>query len=194
MAARPAAGSASRLVVLDRDGVINHESDAFIKSPAEWRPLDGSLEAIAHFCRHGYTVAVASNQSGLGRGLFDRAALAAIHRKMRRAVAKAGGRIDRIVFCPHHPDDGCGCRKPAPGLLERLARHYRRELDGVPVIGDSARDLEAAAAIGARPILVLTGRGRATQQALTGRGQTIETYPDLRAAAAALVTESEGGT
>lgn len=184
---------AKRLVILDRDGVINHESDAFIKSPAEWRPIEGSLEAIALLSRHGYTVAVASNQSGVGRGLFDRAALAAIHRKMRRAVEKAGGRIDRIVFCPHHPDDGCDCRKPAPGLLQRLARHYRMTLSGVAVIGDSERDLDAAVAAGARPILVLTGKGRATQRALARRGRTVTTYPDLRAAANALVAPPDGG-
>jgi len=178
---------APKLVVLDRDGVLNYDSDGFIKSPAEWRPIDGSLDAIALLNRHGFTVAVASNQSGLARQLFDRRALDAIHRKMRRAVQKTGGRIDRIVCCPHHPDDGCDCRKPAPGLLRRLARHYRMSLEGVPAVGDAERDLAAAAAVGARPILVLTGKGRATRDALARRGEHVETYADLRAAAAALV-------
>lgn len=178
-----------KLVVLDRDGVINHDSDAFIKSPAEWRPIDGSLDAIALLNRHGFTVAIASNQSGLGRRLFDRKALDAIHRKMRRAVRRAGGRIDRIVCCPHHPDARCDCRKPAPGLLRRLARHYQVSLDRVPVIGDAERDLLAATAAGARPILVLTGKGRATRDAIAHRGQAVESYDDLRAAAEALVAE-----
>ena len=130
--------------LLDRDGVINRDSQDFIKSPSEWVPIDGSLEAIARLTQNGFTVAVASNQSGIGRGLYDRATLAAIHRKMRRAAAAAGGAIDRIVFCPHRPEDGCECRKPAPGLLRRLGEHYGMALRGVPVIGDSLRDLEAA--------------------------------------------------
>ena len=179
---------APNLVILDRDGVINHDSEAFIKSPAEWQPIDGSLEAIALLNRHSFTVAVASYQSGIGRGLFDRKALDAIHRKMRRAVAAAGGRIDRIVCCPHHPDAHCDCRKPAPGLLRRLGKHYRIRLDGVPVVGDAERDLRAAAAVGARPILVLTGKGRATRDALSRQGEVVETYGDLHAVAQALVT------
>lgn len=177
---------ALRLVILDRDGVINHDSDAFIKSPAEWRPIEGSLEAIRLLSEHGFTIAVASNQSGIGRKLFERSALYAIHRKMRRAVQRAGGRIDRIVYCPHLPGDGCDCRKPAAGLLHALARHYGVALCGVPVIGDAGRDLQAARAVGARPILVLTGKGQATRAALAKRGTLPETYPDLRAAATAL--------
>lgn len=181
------------LIVLDRDGVINHDSDAFITSPAEWRAIDGSLDAIALLNRHGFTVAVASNQSGLGRRLFDRKALDAIHRKMRRAVQRAGGRIDRIVCCPHHPDAHCDCRKPAPGLLHRLAKHYGTSLERVPVIGDAERDLAAAAAVGARPILVLTGKGRTTRDALVRRREPVETYRDLYAAAHALVAERAAG-
>ncbi|HEX2138347.1 MAG TPA: D-glycero-beta-D-manno-heptose 1,7-bisphosphate 7-phosphatase [Woeseiaceae bacterium] len=154
------------LVVLDRDGVINADSEAFIKAPAEWKPIEGSLEAIALLSRNGFTVAVASNQSGIGRGLFDRPALDAIHRKMRRAVRNAGGAIDRIVSCPHRPEDACDCRKPAPGLLRRLERYYGRPMRGVPVIGDSVRDLEAARAVEARPMLVLTGNGCRTRKAL----------------------------
>jgi D-glycero-D-manno-heptose 1,7-bisphosphate phosphatase len=172
--------------------VINHDSDAFIKSPAEWRPIDGSLDAIALLNRHSFTVAVASNQSGIGRGLFDRRALLAIHRKMRRAAAAAGGRIDRIVYCPHRPDAHCDCRKPAPGLLRRLARLYHTSLDGVPVVGDAERDLRAAAAVGARPILVLTGKGHATREAMARRGDAVETYLDLNAVARTLVAERAG--
>ena len=175
------------LVILDRDGVINRESSDFVKSAAEWIPLEGSIGAIAALSRAGYTVAVASNQSGLARGYFNRSALRAMHRKLRRLVAAEGGRIDRIVVCPHGPDDGCDCRKPAPGLLKRLARHYRSDLAGVPVIGDSPRDLQAAARAGARPILVRTGNGRTTEQALDGDLAGVEVFDDLAAAAAALL-------
>jgi D-glycero-D-manno-heptose 1,7-bisphosphate phosphatase len=181
----------ARLVVLDRDGVINHDSDAFIKSPAEWRPIDGSLQAIALLTRSGFTVAVASNQSGIGRGLYDRAALEAIHRKMRRAVAKAGGAIDRIVSCPHRPEDGCECRKPAPGLLRRLEKHYGVSMRGVPVIGDSVRDLEAARAVEGRPLLVLTGNGQRTRETLLARGWRVEIFENLLDAARAVVAEHE---
>lgn len=180
-----------RLVVLDRDGVINHDSDAFIKSPAEWVPIDGSLEAIALLTRNGFTVAVASNQSGIGRGLYDRAALAAIHRKMRRAVSKAGGAIDRVVSCPHRPEDACDCRKPAPGLLRRLGKHYGVAMRGVPVIGDSLRDLEAARAVEARPMLVLTGNGQRTRKALLARPWKVETFDSLLDVARALAAEHE---
>jgi D-glycero-D-manno-heptose 1,7-bisphosphate phosphatase len=181
---------ALRLVILDRDGVINHDSDDFIRTPAEWVPIDGSLEAIARLNAAGYTVAVATNQSGIGRGLYDRGALAAIHRKMRRAVARAGGAIDRIVYCPHAPDEGCDCRKPEPGLLRALGAHYRVPLEGVPAIGDTERDIDAALAVGARAMLVLTGNGRTTRDALDRRGLGIETYPDLRAAAERLAAEA----
>lgn len=176
----------ARLVVLDRDGVINEESEAFIKSADEWHPLPGSLEAIAHLGAGGYTVVVASNQSGIGRGLFDIDALNEIHRRMRDAVAAHGGRIHGIFYCPHHPDDGCLCRKPLPGLLHDIAREYACELGGVPVIGDSARDLEAARAAGARPILVRTGNGARTEAEFGG----VEVYDNLAAAAAALLSES----
>jgi D-glycero-D-manno-heptose 1,7-bisphosphate phosphatase len=180
-----------RLVILDRDGVINHDSPDFIKTPDEWRPIDGSLDAIRLLTENGYTVAVASNQSGVGRGLIDLATLDAIHRKMCRLAEEHGGNIDRIVFCPHLPADDCSCRKPRTGLLVRLAEHYGVTLAGVPVIGDAVRDLQAAAAAGARPILVLTGKGAATRQALGGALAGAETYDDLAAAAAALVAEKD---
>lgn len=177
------------LVILDRDGVINRDSAEFVKSSAELTPLPGSVDAIVRLSNAGFTVAVASNQSGIARGLFDRAALRAMHLKLRRLVKKRGGRIDRIVVCPHGPDDDCDCRKPRPGLLKRLSRHYGADLDGVPVIGDSLRDLEAAADVGARPILVRTGNGRKTEATLTGALADTEVFDDLAAAAAALLAD-----
>ena len=175
------------LLILDRDGVINRDSATFVKSTAEFQPLPGSVEAIAELSTAGFTVTVASNQSGLARGLFDRSALRAMHRKLRRLVARAGGHIDRIVVCPHGPDDDCSCRKPAPGLLFRLANHYGVSLQSTPAIGDSLRDLEAAAAAGARPILVRTGNGRKTEAALPESLRDIEVFEDLAGAARALV-------
>jgi D-glycero-D-manno-heptose 1,7-bisphosphate phosphatase len=185
-----ARGTGNRgLVILDRDGVINRDSAEFVKTPAEWVPIPGSIEAIASLEKAGYTVTIASNQSGLGRGLFDRRALRAMHRKLRRLVSAAGGQVDRIVVCPHGPDNGCGCRKPKPGLLYRLGRHYGADLANTPVIGDSLRDLEAAASVGARPILVRTGNGRKTERALHDRFAAIEVYDDLAAATKALVKD-----
>ncbi len=177
------------LVILDRDGVINEDSDAFIKSPEEWVPIPGSLKAIGRLVRGGWQVAVATNQSGLARGLFDNAALEAIHRKMLAAVEAAGGRIEVVVHCPHGPADGCECRKPKSGLYRQVGETLGVELTGVPVIGDSLRDLQAAEAVGARPILVLTGKGRKTQAQLAGRFD-IPVYADLAAAASALLKES----
>lgn len=177
------------LVILDRDGVINRDSSEFVKSVDEWIPLPGSIGAIAALSLAGYTVTVASNQSGLARGLLDRNALRSMHRKLRKLVAAKGGHIDRIVVCPHGPLDGCDCRKPAPGLLLRLGRHYAIGLAGVPVVGDSLRDLEAARSAGARPILVRTGNGRKTEAALEGDLAGTEIFDDLAAVAAALVPE-----
>lgn len=178
-----------KLIILDRDGVINRDSRNFVKSPPEWVPLQGSIEAIARLSQAGFTVTVASNQSGLARGLFDRRALIAMHRKMRRLVAAEGGRIDRIVVCPHGPDDGCECRKPNPGLLLRLARYFRVSLDGVPVVGDSQRDLEAAARAGAVPVLVRTGNGRRTAARLPEYLKNVEIYDDLMAVALKLTRQ-----
>jgi D-glycero-D-manno-heptose 1,7-bisphosphate phosphatase len=151
-----------RYVLLDRDGVINHDSDEFIKSPEQWLPIEGSLEAIALFTEHGYKVVVITNQSGLARGLLDAATLEKIHAKMQRMAAEKGGKIDAIYFCPHGPDDGCSCRKPKPGLLETFAADNNVNLSGIAFIGDSLRDLQAAQAAGASPILVKTGKGRKT--------------------------------
>ena len=178
------------LVILDRDGVINRNSDAFIKSAAEWVPLPGSIEAIASLSKAGYTVAIASNQSGLARGLLTRNALTAMHRKLRRLVANEGGHVARIVVCPHGPTEGCACRKPEPGLLTRLAKHFGVATQGVPVIGDSLRDLEAAVAVGATPILVRTGRGRSTELQLSGALANIAVFDDLAAAAAGLLRKN----
>jgi D-glycero-D-manno-heptose 1,7-bisphosphate phosphatase len=150
-----------QLVILDRDGVINKDSAAYIKTPEEWVPIPGSLEAIARLHRAGCHVVVATNQSGLARNLFDTDTLVRIHDKMRRCVSDAGGQIDAIFFCPHGPHDNCNCRKPRPGLFLDLARRLRISLHGVPAIGDSLHDLHAAKAAGARPILVRTGKGAA---------------------------------
>ncbi len=147
-----------KLVILDRDGTINRASDEFVKSPEEWQPLSGSLEAISRLNHAGFHVVLATNQSGLGRGLFDMAALNAVHSHMVKVVAAAGGRIDAIFYCPHAPDEGCTCRKPAPGLLHQIQERYGIDLRGVPYVGDSLRDMQAAHAAGCAPHLVLTGR------------------------------------
>ena len=176
--------AATRLIILDRDGVINRDSRDFVKNADEWVPLPGSIGAIAKLSRAGYTIAVASNQSGLARGLFDRNALRAMHRKLRRLVAAEGGRVDRIVVCPHGPDEHCHCRKPEPGLLQRLARHYETTLEGVPVVGDSLRDLQAATAAGATPVLVRTGNGETTASRLPDNFVSVPIFDDLAAFAA----------
>ncbi len=147
-----------KLVILDRDGTINRASDEFVKSPDAWHPLPGSLEAISRLNHAGFHVALATNQSGLGRGLFDMAALNAVHAQMVKSLASVGGRIDAIFYCPHAPDEGCGCRKPWPGLFGQIAERYGITLDGVPCIGDSLRDMQAASASGCAPHLVCTGR------------------------------------
>lgn len=169
-----------KLVILDRDGTINHDSDHYIKSTDEWRPIDGSLEAIARLTQAGYRVVVATNQSGIARGLFDSSTLIAIHDKMQRAVAQAGGRIDAFFFCPHAADSACECRKPRPGMLKEIARRFNHSLADAYMVGDAQRDLDAAAAAGAKPVLVLTGKGLRTQE--EGRlPPGTEVYPDLAA-------------
>ncbi|MFQ1063793.1 D-glycero-beta-D-manno-heptose 1,7-bisphosphate 7-phosphatase [Bordetella trematum] len=152
-----------KLIILDRDGVINRDSDAFVKSPEEWVALPGSLEAIARLSQSGWTVAIATNQSGLARGLFDMNTLNAIHAKLHREVAALGGDVDAIFLCPHGPDDGCVCRKPLPGMMHDIARRYDISLAGVPAVGDSLRDLQASAQAGCTPWLVLTGNGEKTR-------------------------------
>jgi len=159
----------STYILLDRDGVINHDSDQFIKSPEEWHPIEGSLEAIAMLNDHGLRVIVISNQSGLARGLFDLAMLNKIHAKMQQLTEKKGGKIDAIYFCPHGPDDRCNCRKPKSGMLETFAREFHANLQDIVLVGDSLVDIQAAQAVGAKPILVKTGKGR----------RTLADHPDL---------------
>lgn len=151
-----------KLIILDRDGVINEDSDLYIKSAAEWRPLKGSAEAIARLNHAGYRVVVATNQSGIGRGLFDMGALNLMHEKMHKAVAQAGGRIDAVFYCPHKDDDHCACRKPKPGMLEEIAHRFEIALAGVPCVGDAIRDLQAGAQANCELVLVKTGKGEKT--------------------------------
>jgi D-glycero-D-manno-heptose 1,7-bisphosphate phosphatase len=151
-----------QLIILDRDGVINEDSEEYIKSPNEWKPIRGSLEAIARLHHAGWRVVVATNQSGIARNLFDLDTLARIHKTMHQRVVETGGLIDAVFFCPHGPDDNCNCRKPKPGMFHDIAERLRIDLDGVPAVGDSLRDIQAAQAAGARPILVKTGKGFGT--------------------------------
>lgn len=175
-----------KLIILDRDGVINYDSDQFIKTPEEWQPIPGSLEAIARLVQADYRIVVATNQSGVGRGLFDMPMLNAIHDKMHKAVALAGGRIDAIFFCPHAAEAECNCRKPKSGMLEEIAARYNVNLQGVPAVGDSLRDLTCADKMGAQPILVLTGKGAKTE-IKGGLPEGTLIFPDLAAAVAKLV-------
>jgi len=169
------------LVILDRDGVINRDSKTFVKSVAEWQPLPGSLEAIGMLTRAGIPLAVASNQSGIGRGLFTRDTLYSMHRKLRRLARAHGGEIGRILYCPHLPEFGCECRKPAPGMINQLISTYGVERQRVIVVGDSVRDLDAAVSAGAQPVLVLTGNGTRSAIELRDRGQQVDEFDDLLA-------------
>jgi len=175
-----------RLVILDRDGVINEDSDAYVKSVGEWRPIPGSLEAIARLNHAGWRVVVATNQSGVARGLFSMEHLNAIHQRLHAELTRLGGQLEGIYFCPHGPDDGCDCRKPAPGLLLEIAARHGVALPGLPCIGDSLRDLEAARAVGALPILVRTGKGRLTEEKLPA-SWNVAVHDDLGEAARALI-------
>lgn len=147
-----------KLCILDRDGTINQDSLEYIKSPQEWEPLPGALEAIARLNHAGWRVVVASNQSGLGRGLFDVTQLNAMHAKMHTMLAAVGGKVDAIFYCPHAPDEKCRCRKPEPGLFEQIGERFGIDLNGVPTVGDSARDLQSGVLVGCEPHLVLTGK------------------------------------
>lgn len=182
-----------KLAILDRDGTINADSDDYIKSPEEWTPLPGALEAIATLNHAGWHVVLATNQSGLARGLFDMAALNAMHVKMNRLLALHGGRIDAVFFCPHQPSDACSCRKPLPGLFLQIGERLGVELKDVPCVGDSLRDLQAAQAAGCAPHLVLTGKSE------TLRGKKLPpdapshtvVHDDLSAFAAYLLTHDK---
>ena len=178
-----------RAVILDRDGVINHDSDAYIKSLQEWRAIPGSIDAIARLSRAGWIVAVCTNQSGIARGLLQPTDLAAMHDRLLELVRGAGGDINGIFVCPHGPEHGCDCRKPRPGLLLKASQALGFPLAGTPVIGDSARDLEAARRVSARPILVRTGKGQRTLSHM--REPPEELHADLAAAVSALLEESE---
>jgi D-glycero-D-manno-heptose 1,7-bisphosphate phosphatase len=185
-----------KLVILDRDGTINADSDEYIKSPEEWQPLPGALEAIARLNHAGWHAVIASNQSGLGRGLFDVASLNAMHAKMHKMLSAQGGRIDAVFYCPHTPDEACRCRKPQPGLFEQIADRFGVDLKGVPVVGDGLRDLQAGVAAGCEPHLVLTGKGAAL------KGQPLpadyppgtRTHEDLAAFAEWLISTRHAGT
>lgn len=170
-----------KLIILDRDGVINEDSDAFVKSLDEWIPLPGSIEAIARLSKAGWTVAVATNQSGLGRGYFSEATLQAMHQHLIDLVAEQGGKVDLIRYCPHAPEAGCDCRKPAPGLFRQIAAHYALSLQQVPTVGDSLRDLQAGVAVGCRPFLVRTGKGALTERKALPEGTL--TFDNLAAVA-----------
>lgn len=174
--------------MIDRDGVINEDSDDFVKSVAEWRPIAGSVEAIAALHRAGWRVAVVTNQSGIGRKLYDEPTLLEIHEHMRARVRAAGGELAGIFYCPHLPDEGCECRKPKPGMFRALERELGVHVAGAPYIGDRISDIEAADAVGARPMLVRTGTGAATERLLAGR--QVAVFDDLAAAARSLLAES----
>ena len=174
-----------KLLILDRDGVINHDSDAYIKSVEEWIPIPGSIEAIAALSKAGWTVAVATNQSGIARGYYDLATLDAMHARLRSLVQEQGGEVGLIVYCPHGPDEGCECRKPKPGMLQTIARHYAVDLQGLWFVGDSKGDLQAASSVDSRPVLVLTGKGRKTVEGALPAGTLI--FDDLAAVAAELI-------
>jgi len=152
-----------KLIILDRDGVINYDSDDYIKTVAEWIPLPGALDALARLSRAGWTVTVATNQSGLARGYYSVPTLDSMHQVLRDEVQQRGGHLGLITYCPHGPDDGCTCRKPLAGLLEQIAEHYQTTLDGVWFVGDSLRDLQAAVAVNAQPVLVCSGKGEQTR-------------------------------
>jgi len=178
-----------KLIILDRDGVINHDSAAFIKSPAEWVPIPGSLEAIARLNQAGYRVIVASNQSGIARELFDMPTLNAIHQKMHNCAQLVGADIDAIFFCPHAAIDNCDCRKPKAGMFEEISKRFKVSLRGVPTVGDSLRDLQAGFISGCLPFLVLTGKGEKTQ-ATGGLPPGTQVFPDLAAMVQAFLARS----
>lgn len=177
----------AKLIILDRDGVINQDSDDYIKSVEEWIPIPGSLEAIARLNHAGYRVIVATNQSGLGRGYFDIDTLNAIHNRMQQKLAALGAQIEAIFLCPHTPDTHCRCRKPLPGLLEDIAERLRTDLTGIPMIGDSLKDIQVANAVGASPSLVLTGKGQSAAEKHRDDLTGIPIYQDLSTAVDALL-------
>lgn len=181
----------SSFVILDRDGVINYDSDVYIKSPDEWIPIPGSLEAIAYLNRFGYRVLIATNQSGVARGYYDVDMLDRIHEKLMRELAAVGGYVEEIFFCPHHPNDQCGCRKPRPGLIHQMQAKYRFDLTDTFFIGDSFVDMEAARLAGCQPLLVLSGNGQLTLQRYP-EVASLPTFPDLAHAAQYVIARKNG--
>ncbi|MBA6413789.1 D-glycero-beta-D-manno-heptose 1,7-bisphosphate 7-phosphatase [Parahaliea sp. F7430] len=189
------------LLILDRDGVINQDSDDYIRSAEQWQPIPGSIEAIAQLCQAGFEIAIATNQSGLGRGYFDLEALEAMHEKLRLLVEEAGGSIACIAYCPHTPDEGCDCRKPGTGLLRTIEAELDTSVSGAWFIGDSLKDLQAAEHAQCRPMLVTTGKGQGTlsqlQQDVSGdtlgldKPSAIPVHRDLAAAAAAIIAQHQ---
>lgn len=188
----------TQLVILDRDGVINEDSDQYVKSLAEWIPLPGSIEAIARLTKAGITVVVATNQSGIGRGLFDLDDLEAMHARLNDLVLEQGGELSGIFYCPHAPEDACHCRKPAPGLLDAIASEFNTDLHGVPLIGDSLRDLQAGLPFLCKPILVRTGKGAMTESKLASQPekalQQAAVFDDLSQAVDFLLPQLSGST
>ncbi|AFL74746.1 D-glycero-beta-D-manno-heptose 1,7-bisphosphate 7-phosphatase [Thiocystis violascens] len=184
----------SRVLILDRDGVINEDSDAYIKSPDEWIPLPGSIDAIARLTYAGYRIAIATNQSGVARGLLSLSDLNTMHQFMRDVITAQGGRIEMIAFCPHSPDENCQCRKPKSGLLEEIAKRMNVDLTGVPFVGDTYSDLCAARLVGAAPYLVMTGKGTLTlnriqQQDPIDLLQDVRVFQDLGSVANRLLLQ-----
>lgn len=177
-----------KLIILDRDGVINYDSDAYIKSPAEWRAIPESLEAITRLNQAGYIVTIATNQSGVGRGYYSIETLDAIHKKMLSELSAVGGRIDKIVYCPHTPEDNCVCRKPKVGLLRQIAQDFNADLTQAWVIGDALRDLQAAFAVQAHAALVLTGKGESVLTKHVDNLKNIPVYANLARAVDAILS------
>ncbi len=169
-----------KLIVLDRDGVINRQSDdEYIKAVDEWIPIEGSIEAIARLHQAGYRVIVVTNQSGIARGLLTVENLHSIHECMHQTVAAGGGRIDAVFICPHKPDDDCSCRKPRPGMLHSVMERLDTELTGVPLVGDSLRDVQSAMVVGALPVLVRTGHGARTLEENRHLEENVKVFDDL---------------
>jgi D-glycero-D-manno-heptose 1,7-bisphosphate phosphatase len=181
-----------KLIILSRDGVINHGSTSLIKSADEWTPIVGSLQAMGRLYQAGYTLVIATNQSGIARGLYDVQTLHAIHEKMARMLEQYGGQVESVFFCPHGPDEGCDCRKPKDGLFRDIMTRYQRDLKDVPAVGDALRDIQAARSAGAQPILVRTGKGEYTLQSADAKElKGVPVYKDLMELADALLAETD---
>lgn len=176
---RQAASAVTRLIILDRDGVINEDSDQYIKSPQEWIPIPGSLAAVARLNRAGYAVAIATNQSGIARGYYDEATLQRMHDKMQHLLAEVGGHVDLIRHCPHGPDDGCDCRKPQPGMLHDILEHYSLQPEQALFVGDSLSDFRAAQTAGVRFVLLRSGKGQRLIDSGKAEALQVPVYRDL---------------